>query len=137
MENNMNSKRILLIDDDPDQRLALRLPLDAAGYSVSEADSTAAAQSAVKEIHPDLIILDVMMDTTTAGFQFALELHSADPRSEFKEFRDVPIIMLTAIHTTTPLRFAPDEDYLPVQIFLEKPVEPDDLLTKVRELLGK
>jgi hypothetical protein len=45
--------------------------------------------------------------------------------------------MLTAIHTTTPLRFAPDEDYLPVQTFLEKPVEPDVLLAKVRELMGE
>jgi CheY-like chemotaxis protein len=136
MEKNMNSKRILIVDDDPDLRLALRLPLEAAGYSVSEAESTTAGKAAVKEIAPDLIILDVMMDTTTAGFQFALDLHSADPKSDFKEFRNVPIIMLTAIHSTTPLRFAPDEDYLPVQTFLEKPVDPDVLLAKVREMLG-
>jgi hypothetical protein len=44
--------------------------------------------------------------------------------------------MLTAIHTTTPLRFAPDADYLPVETFLEKPVEPEVLLSKVRELIG-
>jgi CheY-like chemotaxis protein len=79
----------------------------------------------------------VMMDTTTAGFQLALDLHSADPKSEYKEFRNIPIIMLTAIHTTTPLRFAPDEDYLPVQIFLEKPVEADVLLAKIKEFLEK
>lgn len=136
MANNMSSKRILVIDDDPDLRLALRLPLESAGYTVLEADSTLAGKAAVKEVDPDLIILDVMMDTTTAGFQFALDLHNADPNSEFKEYRNVPIIMLTAIHTTTPLRFAPDEDYLPVQTFLEKPVEPDVLLAKVREMLG-
>jgi CheY-like chemotaxis protein len=83
-----------------------------------------------------LIVLDVMMDSTTAGFQLALELHSADPKSEYKEFRSTPIIMLTAIHTTTPLRFAPDEDYLPVQTFIEKPVDPEVLLSKVRQFLG-
>jgi hypothetical protein len=44
--------------------------------------------------------------------------------------------MLTAIHSTTPLRFAPDADYLPVQIFLEKPVEPEVLLETVRKYLG-
>jgi CheY-like chemotaxis protein len=137
MENNMNSKRILLVDDDPDLRLALRLPLESAGYSVSEAESTSAGKEAVKEVNPDLIILDVMMDTTTAGFQFALDLHNADPDSEFKQYREVPIIMLTAIHSTTPLRFAPDEDYLPVQTFIEKPVDPDVLLAKVREMLGR
>jgi len=133
----MSPKKILLIDDDPDLRLAVRLPLQAAGYAISEATSVVEARTAVKEVKPDLIVLDVMMDTTTAGFQLALDIHSADPRSEFKDFRLIPIIMLTAIHSTTPLRFAPDQDYLPVQTFLEKPVEPEVLLGKVRELLGE
>jgi CheY-like chemotaxis protein len=133
----MSQKRIMLIDDDPDLRLTLRLPLEAAGYEVVEASSFTQGQKKVKEVKPDLIVLDVMMDTATAGFQFALDLHSTDPNSEFIEFRDTPIIMLTAIHSTTPLRFSPDEDFLPVNVFLEKPVEPEDLLKKVRELLGE
>lgn len=131
----MAQKRILLVDDDPDQRLTLRLPLEANGYQVFEAESFAAGLEAVQEAKPDLIILDVMMDTTTAGFQFALSIHSTDPDSEFKEFKNIPIIMLTAIHSTTPLRFAPDADYLPVQDFLEKPVEPDILLKTVAKYL--
>ena len=77
------------------------------------------------------------METATAGFQLALDVHNSGSQSEFKDFRRTPIIMLTAIHTTTPLRFAPDEDYLPVQVFLEKPVDPKVLLTKVHELLGE
>jgi len=131
----MSPKKIILIDDDPDLRLAVRLPLEAAGYAISEAASVVEAKTAIKEVKPDLIVLDVMMETTTAGFQLALEIHSADPRSEFKEFRQVPIIILTAIHSTTPLRFAPDKDYLPVQTFLEKPVDLEVLLGKVQELL--
>ena len=133
----MSDKQILIVDDDPDQRLTMRLPLEASGYQVAEAKSSAEGLEMVKKVKPDLIILDVMMDTTTAGFQLALDLHSQDPNSDYKEFRDTPIIMLTAIHTTTPLRFAPDEDYMPVQIFLEKPVDPDVLLAKVKESLEK
>jgi CheY-like chemotaxis protein len=135
-EDSMNQKRILLVDDDPDLRLSLRLPLESAGYKVVEACNFGEGQEKVKEFQPDLIILDVMMDTTTAGFQFALEIHSPDPGSEFKEMRETPILMLTAIHSTTPLRFAPDDDYLPVQKFLEKPVDPDVLLDTVGELLA-
>lgn len=131
----MTKNRILIIDDDPDQRLALRLPLEFAGYEVCEAKSTSEGLSAVKAVRPDLIVLDVMMETTTAGFQLALDLHSPDPKSEYKEFRAVPILMLTAIHSTTPLRFGPDEDYLPVDSFVEKPIQPEALLAKVRELL--
>jgi len=133
----MSDKKILLIDDDPDLRLTLRLPLEAAGYQISEASSIPAAKASVKEFNPDLIVLDVMMETATAGFQFALDLHSQDPDSEFKAYKQLPIIMLTAIHSTTPLRFAPDEDYLPVQTFLEKPVEPTDLLAAVRRCVGE
>jgi CheY-like chemotaxis protein len=132
----MNQKRILLVDDDPDVRLTMRLPLEAAGYQVFEAVNIAEGQAAVKKVKPDLIVLDVMMDTTTAGFQFALDLHSTDPGSEFKEFRETPIVMLTAIHTTTPMRFTPDSEYLPVQVFLEKPVEPDVLLGTIHKQLG-
>jgi DNA-binding response OmpR family regulator len=76
------------------------------------------------------------MDSATAGFQLALSMHSPDPDSEFKEFRDIPIIMLTAIHSTTSLRFGPDEYYLPVNDFLDKPVNPDILLATVRKHLG-
>jgi CheY-like chemotaxis protein len=132
----MNPKRILLVDDDADQRLSIRLPLEAAGYTVFEAANFEQGLSAVKQVKPDLIVLDVMMDTTTAGFQFALSLHSPDPDSDFKDFKQTPIIMLTAIHSTTSLRFSPDEDYLPVQSFLEKPVDSKVLLAAVRNHLS-
>lgn len=132
----MSQKRILIVDDDPDQRLSVRLPLEAAGYEVFEASGHEEGLSALPRVKPDLIVLDVMMDTTTAGFQFALSLHSPDPDSEYTEFQQIPIIMLTAIHSTTPLRFSPDETYLPVQVFLEKPVDSRLLLSTVRKLLG-
>jgi CheY-like chemotaxis protein len=64
-------------------------------------------------------------------------LRSKEPDSEYAAYRNIPIIMITAIHTTTPLRFAPDADYLPVDALIEKPIEPEVLLAKVREHLGK
>lgn len=133
----MEPKRILIVDDDADQRLSVRLPLEAAGYAVSEAANFDQGLAAVKQVNPDLIVLDVMMDSTTAGFQFALSLHSPDPASEFRAFKDIPILMLTAIHSTTSLRFSPDDDYLPVQTFLEKPVDPKVLLNTIGKLLKK
>jgi hypothetical protein len=45
--------------------------------------------------------------------------------------------MLTSIHSTTPLRFGPDQDYLPVDAFIDKPIDPDRLVAKVGELLAK
>ncbi len=132
----MANKHILIIDDDPDIIEAMRLPLQATGYRVSHAASGAEGLKKVKELNPDLIILDVMMDTTTEGFQVSLALRSPDPKSEYAAYKNIPIMMVTAIHTTTPLRFGPDQDYLPVDTFIEKPIDPGTLLSKVAALLA-
>jgi len=129
--------RILIIDDDPDIVLAVRMSLEAEGYEVIEATSGAQGIDMIKAERPDLIILDVMMETKTEGFQMALKLHSPDPTSEFVEYKDIPILMLTAIHSTTPLRFEPDIDYLPVELFVDKPIDPEDLVGKVEWLLSQ
>jgi CheY-like chemotaxis protein len=133
----MANEKILIIDDDDDIVQAMRLPLESAAYQVLRAASGDEGLKKVKEVKPDLIILDVMMDTTTAGFQVTLALRNPEPSSEYAAYRHIPILMLTAIHTTTPLRFAPDQDYLPVDAFIEKPIEPETLLKQVREYLGK
>jgi len=133
----MANERILIIDDDDDLVLAMRLPLEAAGYKVARAANFEEGLKKVKEVKPDLIILDVMMDSTTAGFQVSLTLRSPDPKSEYAEYSKIPILMLTAIHQTTPMRFGPDQEYLPVDAFLEKPIEPSKLLEQVRRYLKK
>ncbi len=129
--------KILIIDDDPDMVLAARLCLEKAGHEVIAASSGREGLEKVKAERPDLIILDVMMDTTTEGFQVSLQLRSPDPRSEYADYRDIPIIMLTAIHSTAPVRFGPDEDYLPVDAFIDKPIDPDELVKQVEALLTK
>ena len=128
---------ILVIDDDPDMVEALSMPLEAHGYQVSHAANGSLGLKMVKELNPDLIILDVMMETATAGFQVSLALRSPDPQSEYAAYKRIPILMLTSIHSTTPLRFGPDQDYLPVDAFIDKPVDPDRLVAQVGELLAK
>jgi CheY-like chemotaxis protein len=129
--------KILIIDDDPDIVLAVRMALESVGHTISEAGSGKEGIEKIKADSPDLIILDVMMESKTEGFQMALKLRSPDPTSEYASFKDIPILMLTAIHSTTPLRFEPDIDYLPVELFVDKPVDPDDLITKVDWLLNR
>jgi CheY-like chemotaxis protein len=128
--------KILVIDDDPDTVLAVRMCLEDAGHIVIDAPGGKEGLELLKTDRPDLIILDVMMETQTEGFQLALKLHNPDPTSEFVEFSDIPILMLTAIHSTTPLRFEPDIDYLPVELFVDKPIDPEDLVTKVDWVLS-
>ncbi len=129
--------KILIIDDDPDIVLAARLCLQSAGHEVYDANCGEKGLSQLGTLKPDLIILDVMMASTTEGFQTALKLRSPDPDSPYKAFSNIPILMMTAIHSTTDLRFAPDQDFLPVDMFVDKPIDPDDLIKKVNALLVK
>ena len=128
--------KILVIDDDPDVVMAIRMCLEDADHTVIDAPGGKEGLELLKSDRPDLIILDVMMETQTEGFQMALKLRSPDPTSEFAEFSDIPILMLTAIHSTTPLRFEPDIDYLPVELFVDKPIDPEDLVRKVDWVLS-
>jgi CheY-like chemotaxis protein len=133
----MANETILIIDDDPDLVEVMRLTLESAGYEVASASGGAEGLEMVKAVEPDLIILDVMMDYTTQGFQVSLQLRDPAADSEYAAYRETPILMLTALHSTTPLRFGPDEDYLPVDDFVEKPLEPGALVEKVQKLLAK
>jgi CheY-like chemotaxis protein len=126
--------KILMIDDDPDIIEAVRIPLEAVGHVVHTARSGREGLQRIRQVSPDLIILDVMMDSFTEGFKISLKLRDLSS-DEFADFRHVPILMLTAIHSATALRFEPDEDYLPVDAFLDKSAPPETLLARVDELL--
>lgn len=125
-------KRILVVDDDADIVEALRTVLVASGYVVETAASGRECLARVAERPPDLIILDVMMDKDTEGFHVGYKLKGEEAT------RAIPILMLTAIGKKFGYRFSPqkDEEYLPVEDFVEKPVEPRELLRRVEALLG-
>jgi CheY-like chemotaxis protein len=128
--------KILMIDDDPDIIEAIRIALESRGHKVHAALSGHEGLQMVKEVNPDLIILDVMMNTYTEGFHVSLTLRNRASDSEYAAYRDVPILMLTSIHQHTKERFGPDEDYLPVDAFMEKGALPSALLAKVDQLLA-
>ncbi len=129
--------KIIIIDDDPDIVTACTLALNSAGHKIVAATSGKEGLEKIKAEKPDLIILDVMMETHTEGFKLSLKLHSPDPSSELAQFKNIPILMLTAIHSTTPLQYEPDIDFLPVDLFVDKPIDPDDLIRKVDWILGR
>jgi CheY-like chemotaxis protein len=134
----MANLKILIIDDDSDIVEAMRMPLEANAYNVITANSGKEGLQRAKDETPDLIILDVMMETDTEGFHVAYALRSEEPDSEYKNCRKIPILMITAISQKKGMDFSPEKDdtFLPVDGFIEKPVQPKDLLGKVAELLA-
>lgn len=130
----MANEKILIVDDDPDITAAIRAALQTKQYIVSNAGNGTEALEKIKADRPDLIILDVMMTTLSEGFDVSRDL------KKNPEFKDIPILMLTSIEQKTGIPFkssAGDPYWLPVDEFLDKPVEPEQLLAKVQELLSK
>ncbi len=131
----MNEKsKILVIEDDTDLVAAIMKILENKGYDATSAYDPEEGYEKLKLYRPDLIILDVMFGSKgeSRGFEFAQKL-----RNE-KLYADIPILMMTAINTEKPFfNFSPetDDEFLPVDAFLDKPVKSDDLYKKVDELL--
>jgi CheY-like chemotaxis protein len=133
----MEKPKVLVIDDDPDLVESVRITLEANNYEVFSAENGTEGLRMVKETHPDLIILDVMMDTITEGFHVSYRLRSRDTNSEYREYSHIPILMLTGISQKTHMKFShkQDEDYLPVDDFMEKPIRLEALLERVKKLI--
>lgn len=125
-------KTILVVDDDPDVVEVIRTVLESAGYFVESAFDGDSGLAKMRAKKPDLVILDVMMRRETEGFHVSYAIKN-DP-----ELAKIPILMLTAIGEKTGMKFSPEKDgeYLPVEAFVEKPIEPKDLLARVEKLLS-
>lgn len=128
-------KLILMVDDDPTFLEATKPVLEGSGYRVTTALSPEECFNRLKEEKPNLIILDVMMIRDSSGFDVCREV-KRNP-----ETKDIPILMLTAVDQKYPtLNFASaagDENWLPVEDFLDKPVEAGVLIEHIKKLIGE
>jgi len=127
---------ILLVDDDVDLLEVNRAVLANRGHQVKVASSSQEAWAVLKggagcPPPVDVAVLDVMMESVSAGFDLARDIHAAHPT--------LPILVLSGIRQAhdLPFQIAPDADWLPVVKFLEKPVAPDKLAAEVEAALGK
>jgi CheY-like chemotaxis protein len=128
--------KILVVDDDLDIIDSLKMILEGNGHEVvimTDPDNLAAG---VMEVHPDLIILDIIFpEDPNAGFAAARELHKT------QKVKEIPVLLLSAVNKLSEMSFGfseadISEDFMPVKGFIEKPVEPAILLSKIAELLG-
>lgn len=124
------SLSVLLVDDDEVFRAAVKAVLETR-YIVRTAVNGTEAMDRVAEELPDLIILDVMMDHLSEGFDVARRLRS-DAQTEA-----IPIIMLTGVDQVYNLRMEVGESWVHTDKYLEKPIAPAELLAQVDELLSK
>lgn len=123
--------RILVVDDDPDFVEMTRLVLERAGHQVLAANSGDEGYIRARAERPDLMILDVIMDSVLDGVSTSQRVHD-DP-----ELRGLPVIMVTSIANTDYAELFPTDEYIHIDAFLSKPVTPASLLRQVDRLLAR
>lgn len=123
--------KILVVDDDPDFVEITRTILESHGYEVASATSGDQALQAMRKDVPDLVLLDVMMATVLDGLNLS-HVMSEDP-----VLKDVPVVMVSSITDSPHAGLFPTDEYIPIDAWISKPVQPDDLLRKVAQFARK
>jgi len=125
----MRKKLILLVDDDMDFLSVNRWLLEHKGYAVVTAGNGDECRACLETHRPDLIILDMMMTREDEGFDLSKDLRNSE------HTRHIPIMMISAVNEYSHFTYKPDATWLPVDAFLEKPVDPRRLLQEVSHIL--
>src|SRR2546423_946809 len=118
-------QRVLVVEDEPENRLLLGVVLTSEGYEVVEAEDGRAALAAVRDRPPDLILLDGMMPEVD-GLDALRQLKSS------VETAAIPVIMLTALDGLADVALATMGG---AESYVTKPFEPADLASLVRRFI--
>ena len=124
-------RKVLIIDDDPDFVKSTGKVLKTGGYEVVEAYSGKEGLEKSKTEKPDLYIIDLMMETYSEGTNVVKAL------TEDEETKEKPRIMITSVDLKGPWDSYPEDDWMPCDFVLQKPVSPSDLLKYVNKALGE
>jgi CheY-like chemotaxis protein len=125
----MVKKSVLFVDDDAVFVDAVSAVLETR-YEVRTAANGHEALAAIATARPDIVVLDVMMDHLSEGFDVARTLRSSEAT------RAIPIVMLTGVDEVFNIRMEISESWFPYDRYLQKPVAPETLLATLGELLG-
>jgi CheY-like chemotaxis protein len=134
---NKSAQKILVIDDDPDFLAAVTPILKSALYEVATATNPQEAKERIFSDKPNLILLDIMMDSLFDGFSLC---HAIKTSKEFKDYKDTPIIFVSAVKEIAGTRFqfkGDEEGMVGPDDYIDKPVKSDDLLARIANLLKK
>ena len=125
--------KVLVVDDDPDVVEQLSITLRGEGYEVFAGGSQTEAEELLLAVHPDVAILDLMMEQMDSGFVIAHYLKTLYPQT--------PVILLTAVTAATGLSFAASapeaRSWVKAECVLDKPVRPEQIKAEVRRLLHR
>jgi CheY-like chemotaxis protein len=122
---------VLVVDDDVDFLMQMRVQLEAAGYTVETVESAAAAREFVGRQRPDLVLVDLMMEEPDAGFSLCYQIKKKDAT--------IPVVIVTAVTSTTGITFDAETEeeraWIKADALLAKPVRFEQLESEMQRLL--
>ena len=124
-----NKGLVLVVDDDPDFVEVTRTVLEKEGFEVISAVNGDQGLARARSEHPDLVILDVMMSSVLDG------VNVSGTMREDEDLRHIPLIMISSIAQSEHAGQFPTDEYMHVDAWLSKPVQPQELIMKVNTLL--
>ncbi len=147
------AKKVLVVDDDENTRTFLSAALEQNGYQPVGACNGQEGLAMIQGDKPDLVLLDVMMPKKT-GFVLFKQLRRTE------EFKDIPVIMLTGVAEVLEdldaqsgdtherpydalreamrknIKEMKEEGLVKPDAFIDKPIDPEVVIAKVKELIG-
>ncbi|MBW2039002.1 MAG: response regulator [Deltaproteobacteria bacterium] len=126
------AKKILIVDDDPDLVEAVSTILESKGYEAVAAYGGVEGLEKTKTENPDLIVLDVMMPDKD-GYEVCKEL-KGDPK-----YSSIPILLLTAVVSKISTTRYTQQMGMETEAddYVDKPVEPEELVRRIEVLISK
>jgi CheY-like chemotaxis protein len=124
-------RRILVVDDDPIYVKSTKAILESHGYQVDSAQNGEEALAKMGQERPDLVLLDVMMDWVLEGVTISQEMMSQ------RKLQPIPIIMVTSIRDSEYRGTFPQDQYLHINSWLDKPCPPDKLVAEIERTLAR
>jgi CheY-like chemotaxis protein len=127
------SNKIVIVDDDTDFLFTMEIFLQRNGFQVLTADDGQKGVELIRREQPDLILLDIMMETLFSGFEVCKQIRSDD------DLKHIPIIGISALSKELNINYRqwPDYDYFKPNAFLDKPVDRQRLLQMIPEVVRK
>jgi CheY-like chemotaxis protein len=130
---NMGAKKILIIDDNPDFLFTMETFLKRSGFSTLTAEDGKKGIEIAQKERPDLVLLDVMMETLYSGFEVCKRIKT-EPH-----LKDIPVIGISGMADELGVRYEKerDQEYFNPDAFFDKPVDKQKLLAKIKEFLNR
>jgi CheY-like chemotaxis protein len=125
--------KIVMVDDNTDFLFTMQTFLQKNDFVILTADDGQKGIDLIKKEQPDVVLLDIMMETLFSGFEVCKAIRSDD------DLIDIPIIGISAMADDLDINYSqwPDYDYFKPDAFLDKPVDRQRLLQLIPEVIQK